>query len=150
MKIKMKMSQMKKDNPIEEYGWYVGLLKKESIKGADKVSKIGRQVVFAIIAGAWTLSYSNNVFCPSRFIVFALAFAFLYLFFDLLYYLVTIWLYNYLKNLTRDNIEQNEEIDIKVLTWPDHWGTALLWFVSFKTLILLASAILIFVHVISI
>ncbi len=66
----------------------------DSKRMSNELSKLGRQVVFAIIGGAWTLSYSNDEFSPSKFLLLSIALAFVYLFFDILYYLVMYLIYH--------------------------------------------------------
>lgn len=120
-----------------------------SDKMSARLSEVGRQVVLAIIAGAWAVSYSNSVFSPSRLIVWSLALAFLYLFMDLLYYLIT--RIKYFRYIRLDK----EEAELKLTDEEDNiirsqmnWKIGSVWFVCFKTVILLVSAILIFIHVI--
>ena len=117
---------------------------------SDKISKIGRQIVFAIIAGVWTLSYSNNVFSPSDLIIWSIALAFLYLFLDLVYYIVRMWQFNsYTKKL---HIAPRKEYDKKqfdVFKAEHIWRLFSLCFTTFKILILIGSAILIFIHIIT-
>lgn len=117
----------------------------------DKQSKIGRQIVLAIIAGAWTLSYSNNLFCPSKLVIWSLALAFVYLFCDLLYYLVTMWVYNNFvyadSGIALLGLKGNEKNIFKTQV---KWRCIALWWTSLKLLLLIISAILILIHVITV
>lgn len=118
---------------------------------AKRLSELGRQIVFAIIAGAWTLSYSHSEFCPSKFLIWSIALAFLYLFFDLLYYLFSYLIYHgyYVFNkddVTFDLVDTKKDTIRSQAKWDKVGG----YWIFGKTLILLASAALIIIHVFSI
>lgn len=88
---------------------YIQSLYEDSRDMADGLSKLGRQIVLAIIAGSWTLSYSHSEFCPSVVLIWSLAFAFIYLFFDLLYYLIAYFIYHNYVHFKED--ESKMELD---------------------------------------
>lgn len=137
---------------------------------SSKLSEVGRQIVFAIIAGAWTLSYSYNTFSPSNLIICSIALAFLYLFCDLLYLLfMKIKYFNYtyfdnekslllLKNITKKDADCSEEESMPewkrklkaIVNSQAKLKIRSVWWVVFKTLILLASSLLIIIHVLTV
>lgn len=123
----------------------------DSRKLSNELSKLGRQIVFAIIAGAWTLSYTQNEFMPSNFLLWSIALAFIYLFLDLLYYLVTYLIYHgYFvfnkKDIKFDLVDTEENTIISQAKWDKVGG----YWIFGKALVLLASAALIIIHVFSI
>lgn len=63
---------------------------------SSKARAVGRSVVFAIIVTSWTLAYSNNVFHPIPIVVLSLALSIVYVFLDLLYYVLTTAVYKYI------------------------------------------------------
>lgn len=56
----------------------------------------GRKAVYAIIATAWTISFTNGRFTPTKAILLSLGLAIAYLFLDLLYFLLSSSLYKFL------------------------------------------------------
>ncbi len=117
-------------------------------KMSSRLSEVGRQIVFAIIAGAWTLSYSYGSFCPSKFIVWSIGFAFLYLFCDLLYYLTMMWTHkNYLDFKTDVGKLELKEKQLDIFKKQTKWKKISFNWSIFKTLLLLASAALIIIHI---
>ena len=118
---------------------------------ANGLSKLGRQIVFAIIAGDWTLSYSHNVFNPSDCLLWSIALAFIYLFFDLLYYLVMYLIYHgfFVFNKEDTKFDLLDTVENTVITQAKWDKVAGIW-VFGKTFLLLASAFLIVLHVFSV
>lgn len=63
---------------------------------STKARALGRSIVFSIIAASWTLSYINNAFVPTFYIKWSLALALIYLFLDLLFYVLMTAVYKYM------------------------------------------------------
>lgn len=65
---------------------------------SSKFKSEGRKAIYVIIATAWSISYADGKFIPSNYVISALVLAVLFIFFDLLYYLISSSLYKYLLN----------------------------------------------------
>lgn len=119
-------------------------------KISGKLSDMGRQVVIAIIAGAWTLSYSEGKFTPSIYIVWSIALAFSYLIIDLLYYFVSRVVYMGFIKFENDSAIWQLRSDIKTISRRAKvWKTISSIWIIIKIPILIISSALIIVHVFS-
>lgn len=63
---------------------------------ASNLRSEGRKAVYAIIATAWTISFTDGKFTPTNNILWSLGLALTYLLLDLLYFLISSSLYKYL------------------------------------------------------
>lgn len=112
---------------------------------------VGRSVVFAIIATSWALAYSNNVFSPIPLVVWALALAIIYVFFDLLYYVLLTAVYKYILinyfEPTKSGFQYKKGKDASQITRK--WMNVGFVWIVFMSLLLLASSILMILHIFS-
>ena len=65
----------------------------------------GRKAVYAIIATAWTISFTDGMFPPTCNVQWALGLTLSYLFLDLLYFLITSSLYKYLLTIYFNSVK---------------------------------------------
>lgn len=121
---------------------------------SSKVSTVGRSVFFAIIATVWTLSFSNNSFNPSCLNKWSLVLAIIYVFLDLLNYLLTTAVFKYILNnffeLTEEGFRYREGKEDCATICSHIWMEICYWWMIVMSLLLLASSVLLILHVISI
>ena len=117
---------------------------------STKARSVGRNVVFSVIAASWTICYTNNVFKPSLEIKLSLGLALVYLFLDLLYYIIMTTVYKYMlvryfKSEDDGGYGYAGNIDIEGRTkWWMKFG--FIWLLVMSA-ILLTSSILLIIHV---
>lgn len=118
---------------------------------SSKARNVGRGVVFAIIATSWTLAYSNNVFYPIPAILWSLALAIIYVFLDLLYYVLLTAVYKYILLHYFDSAEggfvYKKGMDASSITRI--WMNVGFWWMIVISIILLASSLLMILYVLS-
>lgn len=112
---------------------------------------VGRSIVFAILAISWALAYSNNVFHPIPSIVWSLAFAIIYVFLDLLYYVLTTAVYKYILinyfDTVEDGFVHKEGKDASSITRT--WMNVGFWWMIIMSLFLLISSLLMIIYIFS-
>lgn len=118
---------------------------------SSKARNVGRSVVFAIIATSWTLAYSNNVFHPIPVVLWSLALAIIYVFLDLLYYVIITAVYKYILINYFDPVEggfvYKQGKDASSITRV--WMNVGFWWIIVMSLILLLSSLLMILYVLS-
>lgn len=118
---------------------------------SSKARNVGRNVVFAIIATSWTLAYSNNIFHPIPIVLFSLAFAIIYVFLDLLYYVIITAVFKYILTHYFESVDggfvykEGKNASSITRKWMDVGNC---WMIVIS-LILLASSLLIILYVLS-
>lgn len=116
---------------------------------SSKARNVGRSVVFAIIATSWTLAYSNNIFHPIPVVLWSLALAIIYVFLDLLYYVIITAVYKYILINYFDPVEggfvYKQGKDASSITRV--WMNVGFWWIIVMSLILLLSSLLMILYV---
>lgn len=113
----------------------------------------GRKAVYAIIATAWTISFTDGKFSPTCYIQLALGLALSYLFLDLLFFLISSSLYKYLLtkyfNSSKDGDFQYKDESKRITKTTKYWmHVGHIWMII-MSLILLASFIFMLLAVFS-
>lgn len=143
----MKANSQNQENVTKDGEDIVKYLSEMSIKARS----VGRNVVFAVIATSWALAYNNNVFSPIPLVVWALTLAIIYVFFDLLYYVLTTAIYKYILinflEPTKRGFQYKKGKDASQITrkWMN---VGFVWIVV-MSLLLFASSILLILHILS-
>lgn len=118
---------------------------------SSKARSLGRSTVFAIIATSWTLAYSNNIFHPIPVVLWSLALAIIYVFLDLLHYVIITTVYKYILINYFDPVEggfvYKQGKDASSITRV--WMNVGFWWIIVMSLILLLSSLLIILYVLS-
>lgn len=118
---------------------------------SSKARSLGRSTVFAIIATSWTLAYSNNVFHPIPVVLWSLALAIIYVFLDLLHYVIITTVYKYILINYFDPVEggfvYKQGKDASSITRV--WMNVGFWWIIVMSLILLLSSLLMILYVLS-
>jgi len=140
------------DKPAVYWAYFSDYIRDVSTKARN----VGRSIVFSIIAASWTLCYRDQVFTPSSLIKWSLIFALIYLFCDLLYYIIMTSVYKYImlhyfKHLQNGDVKfkngKNSNIcDIVARRWSNF---GIVWLII-MSLLLLTASILMILHVIQI
>lgn len=118
---------------------------------STKARALGRSIVFSIIAASWTLSYINNAFVPTFYIKWSLALALIYLFLDLLYYVLMTAVYkyilvNYFEPISNEGYKNKENKD--AIKCSKKWmNFGFVWLILLSLLLLVSSAFII-LHVV--
>lgn len=118
---------------------------------STKARALGRSIVFSIIAASWTLSYINNAFVPTFYIKWSLALALIYLFLDLLYYVLMTAVYkyilvNYFEPISNEGYNNKENKD--AIKCSKKWmNFGFVWLILLSLLLLVSSAFII-LHVV--
>lgn len=123
---------------------------------STKARNVGRSIVFSIIAASWTLCYRDQVFSPSSLIKWSLIFALIYLFCDLLYYIIMTSVYKYImlryfEHLQNGDVRFNNGktphiCDVIARRWSNF---GIVWLIIMSLLLLTASVLMI-IHVVQI
>jgi len=113
----------------------------------------GRKAVYAIIATAWTISFTDGKFSPTCNVQWALGLALFYLFIDLLYFLITSSLYKYLLtkyfNSTKDGDFQYKDESKRITKTTKCWmHIGQVWLII-MSLILLVSFVFMFLAILA-
>lgn len=118
---------------------------------SSKARNVGRNIVFAIIATSWTLAYSNNVFHPIPVVLWSLALAIIYVFLDLLHYVIITAVFKYILINYFDSGEggfvYKQGKDASSITRA--WMNVGFWWIIAMSLILLLSSLLMILYVLS-
>ena len=113
----------------------------------------GRKAIYAIIAIAWTISFSEGKFTPTCYVLWSLGLAILYVFLDLLHFLISSSFYKYLltKNFvsTKDGDYKYKETSKGITKKTKIWMQAGQVWMFFLSLILLASFICMLIAIFS-
>lgn len=119
---------------------------------SSKARSVGRNLVYSIIACSWTLSYIDNAFVPTKEIKWALVFALIYLFLDLTHYVLMTTVYKY---ILVDYFNPTKDGDFVYKEGKDASSCTRLWmnigfvWLILMSLLLIASSILMILHVLS-
>lgn len=122
---------------------------------STKARKLGRSIVFSIIAASWTISYEYQTFAPSSLIKWSLALALIYLFLDLLFYVIMTSCYKYI--IVSFFNHKNGRVSFANTKDPDKCddisrllsNIGLYWLIGMSLLLLTASLLMI-IHVVNI
>lgn len=114
---------------------------------STKARTLGRSIVFSIIATSWTLSYIYDVFVPSFYIKWSLALALIYLFLDLLFYVLMTTVYKYMLVNYFDPIPdkgyKNKEGKDAIKCSKKWMNFGFVWLILLSLLLLVSSAFII-------
>lgn len=118
---------------------------------STKARALGRSIVFSIIAASWTLSYINNAFVPTFYIKWSLALALIYLFLDLLFYVLMTAVYKYMLVKYFDPIPDEgykNKVGKDAIKCSKKWmNFGFVWLILLSLLLLVSSAFII-LHVV--
>lgn len=123
---------------------------RETLKeNASKARTVGRSVVFTIIATLWAITYSRGVFHPTNMAIWALTLALVYVFLDILHYVVITAVYKYILIHYFDSVEGGyaSKKGKDAAKCSRVWMKIGFWWLIFMSLILFISSILLIVHV---
>lgn len=113
----------------------------------------GRKAIYAIIASAWAISFSEGKFTPTCDVLWSLGLAISYVFLELLYYLISSSFYKYLltKNFvtTKDGDYKYKETSKGITKTTKFWMHVGQIWVFVLSLILLASFICMLIAIFS-
>lgn len=114
----------------------------DNIKDISSVfSDVGRNIVFAIIAGSWVLYKNVDLSGSNQFLKWSLVLAFIYLLIDLIYYGALTFIYDNFLDINKDEssvIIKDEANTFKIQT---NCRTARKYLTLLKTLLLVGSIV---------
>lgn len=120
---------------------------------SSNLRSVGRTVVYAIIATSWAISYTQEGFHPIGYIRDVLILSIIYVFLDLLYYLISAILYKYYLTKyfipDKDGDFQYKDPQTEITKGTKIWMEIGQVWVIILSLILLAAAVLMILTILS-
>ena len=106
---------------------------------SSKLSEVGRNIVFAIIAGSWVLYNKYDCSGSMSYLKWSLILAFIYLLIDLLYYGITMLVYDYFLDINTEKSTVDIRYKKKMLKRQKTWRKTFIFLTGIKTLLLFGS-----------
>ena len=116
---------------------------------SSKFSEVGRNIVFAIIAGYWVL-YNKDNNCTSMYMHLSLLFAFIYLLIDLIYYGSTMITYHRFLTFKEKESTVIVEDEREVFKKQRKCQNVFMKLTIIKIALLFSSIVLILIHVLTV
>lgn len=110
---------------------------------SSKFSEVGRNIVFAIIAGSWVLYNKYDCSGSMNYLKWSLILAFIYLLIDLIYYGITMLVYDYFLDINTEKARVNIQHRKEMLKRQKCWRRTFMFLTGIKALLLIGSIVLI-------